>query len=569
MKKKSRSIIIPAFALGLALLYLLAVRRKAGIYFDTNDDRILTEILAGVISHRPEAHTVYMNSLLAFPISALYRISVNIPWYGGCLILFHWAAYGFMLESACSRCRSVIEFLMVTLTFVMLFFSGMCLLAQIQYTSTSALLAIAGYVCLTLNRDCAKGTLYFILFELLSILLRQDAMLMIQPYGLALCLGLILTKAGWNLREKIKAFGGLLLIVLSLYFLCVSANLLLYHGTPWKDYKQSTKMVEELFDYHGTPKYSDVKDILDRYQVSESAYLSYCTGTVMNWDISVECAKELAFYAKEHETGRRSGRDVANALIRHFFQENHWDMNKLAWMTTLMLLLYYIICKKFYLVLPVLGLSTARTLIWSYLLWRGRHPNRVILPLFVCETAFVLTLFLYDFTETVPRKGRKTLFPKLLLLLGCVLFCRSGFLAGKAQYYYTAKENAGKQAFMNGMWELQEYCSTHPDNKYLIESLSLSYYTGSALEPRTALPRNSIVTGCWYSNSPPMRRRLKNYLDGAEEISLILYQDGSYENHPVVRYISELCSSPPIWTEDLTLSHGGRYTVYRYELPGK
>lgn len=567
MKEKSRSILLPAFAFGLALLYILAVRRKAGIYFDTNDDRILTEILAGVISDRPDAHTVYMNSLLALPLSGLYRITRNIPWYGGCLILFHGAAYGFMLESACSRCRRVIEFLMVTLSFVMLFFSGVCLLAQIQYTSTSALLAIAGYVCLVLDRNRAKGTLCFILFELFAVLLRQDAMFMIQPYGLALCLGLILTGMGQNLKDKLKAFAGLLFIILSLCFLSISANFLFYPGRDWKDYNDSIKMVEELFDYHGTPEYADVKDILDKYHVSEAAYLSYCAGTVMNWDISVECARELAAYAGEHETGERTGRDVANALRNHFFQENHWDMNKMAWLATALLLVYSVVCGKFYLLLPVAGLGAARSVIWGYLLWRGRHPNRVILPLFVCETAFILTLFLYDSTGAIPRRNKNAFLPRLLLILSCALFCRSGFLAGKAQYYYTAKENSGKQEFMNGMWELQDYCHSHPDQKFLIESLSLSYYTGSALEPRTALPRNNIVTGCWYSNSPPMRRRLQNYLDGAKEINLILCQDGRYESHPVARYFSELCSSPPIWTDEFTLSHGGKYTVYRYELP--
>ena len=54
----------------------------------------------------------------------------------------------------------------------------------IQYTSTAALLAMAGYACLIMHSDERKGIIIFGIFEMLAFLLRSDSMLMIQPFGI-------------------------------------------------------------------------------------------------------------------------------------------------------------------------------------------------------------------------------------------------------------------------------------------------------------------------------------------------------------------------------------------------
>lgn len=58
---------------GIVLVMIAAVYFRAGIYFDTNDDRFLSEILSGVYGEHPEPHTIYMNYLLSLPLTALYK----------------------------------------------------------------------------------------------------------------------------------------------------------------------------------------------------------------------------------------------------------------------------------------------------------------------------------------------------------------------------------------------------------------------------------------------------------------------------------------------------------------
>lgn len=140
------------------------------------------------------------------------------------------------------------------------------------------------------------------------------------------------------------------------------------------------------------------------------------------------------------------------------------------------------------------------------------------------------------------------------------------YQSGKQQYYYVASENRGKLTFMEGMYEIQDYCREHPENRYIMESVSASYYTGSALDARLAQSRNSVTSGCWYSNSPSMRAKLREYLGGAEELYLIIYQDGSESGHPAVRYLEEACGSGAQRTDEITTSHGGTYTIYHFEI---
>ena len=59
-KEKERAYQLARFGIsvGIAAAMLLAVYFRAGIYFESNDDRHITEILSGAFGGRPDAHTV-------------------------------------------------------------------------------------------------------------------------------------------------------------------------------------------------------------------------------------------------------------------------------------------------------------------------------------------------------------------------------------------------------------------------------------------------------------------------------------------------------------------------------
>lgn len=84
---------------------------------------------------------------------------------------------------------------------------------------------------------------------------------------------------------------------------------------------------------------------------------------------------------------------------------------------------------------PLAGLGMARTVVWSYLFYRGRVLPRVTYPLIFCESVLLLALLV---KSGCPRRRRWIrLFD---LCLACV-FLLLGYGAGQAQYRYVKAEN--------------------------------------------------------------------------------------------------------------------------------
>ena len=77
--------------------------------------------------------------------------------------------------------RKTAECFILTGVMICWVFSNLYLLSAVQFTSTAALMAGAGYACLILHGNQGKKT--FFGFELLAFLLRPQAMLMIQLIG--------------------------------------------------------------------------------------------------------------------------------------------------------------------------------------------------------------------------------------------------------------------------------------------------------------------------------------------------------------------------------------------------
>ena len=51
---------------------------KYGVCFETNDDRIFSEIFSGVLTGQPSAYGIYINYLLGKLISSLFSLS-SVP----------------------------------------------------------------------------------------------------------------------------------------------------------------------------------------------------------------------------------------------------------------------------------------------------------------------------------------------------------------------------------------------------------------------------------------------------------------------------------------------------------
>jgi hypothetical protein len=557
--------IVPAAL--FSALFIFLVWYKSGIYFETNDDRYIASILSGVITGSPNAHVYHINFLLSFPVSVLYRISNIIPWYGLMLIGFQWVSYMGILNSIYARCINYVQMAAGTLMTGMFCLSYYYMLGELEFTSTAMLLAMSGYFVLIMYRDnnTGKAPVLFFLFELSALLLRSQAMLIVQPMGAAVWIGLNIP---WNKKDAIRKAGDIasaFVVLAGVLFVSICGNAAGgYYGTDWRLYKEYNDYRVELFDYYGKPDYDSVKAVLDKYRVSEAQYNAYLEYTVINDYITNECEKELTEYVSKDERNRIS--EALEGVKSLYLEDYQWNINRFSMCAFIILVILTIVYRRFKLLLPGIGLVAAQVFTWSVLFYRGRVLMRVTVPVFACSALLCMALII----ECVSRNDKSEILSSgmkkqnIVVAVCCVILIFTGFSSARQQYRYIHEANEGQSIFMEGMREIIAYCEAHGDNRYILESVSMGNYHGSALESGIYHPSNYVFSGGWFSNMPDVRKRMETYLNETEDMYLIIYSDGNEAEHPSVKYLEEYMGKSAECVDTIVTSPGGTYTVYRF-----
>lgn len=542
------------------LVLVLLVLKKCGIYFETNDDRILTEIMSGNLALKPDGHTVYISPVLAAPISWLYGITLNIPWHGCLLIGLHILLYVSLLRGLLADSRQRIGGAIAFVVMGCLFLVNIGMLGQIQYTSTAALVAGYGYAVLLLREEDEKGALvWFVIMELLACLLRDQSMLMIQPIGMTVYGAWILVKPELKLPRKIRKMALAVCAVVGVLLIHYLGDAVAYHSADWKDYLRANKALEQIFDYGEKPSAEEIADILEKYDVTFAEYNGYINSTVMEGVLPTECLEEIAAYCAVSRGKMFSFGSFLKDQSEGYLYQDFRGVNKVALTLWAILFLSCLVGRQWRPLVPAAGLMVARIGVWMILQYGGRMPQRVSYPLFACEI-LMLTVLIW---KSAASQTKLQIGMAVLMLLW---FGVEAFSCGRTQYRYVSEINRGQEAFFEGMAELQDYCARNPERQYYVEAVSLSYYSGSALETESYKERDFMVTGYWYSASPTMNAKLKQFQQEREEgIYLIIYESGNQLTHPAVEFFAERTASEPVQADQFTLSHGGSYVVYYFE----
>ncbi|MCD7842016.1 MAG: hypothetical protein LUG56_06045 [Lachnospiraceae bacterium] len=149
-------------AAGMTAFFTVMILAGVGVCFETNDDRIFVEFLSGSLTGSPDAHAIYLNYLLSWPLMVLYRVTPSVPWYGLFLIASHCTALFLILRNILAVLETKEGTIRGIFLCVGLLLADIYLFSQIQFTSTAALLAIAGYSCVLSGRRDLKRLLLFL-----------------------------------------------------------------------------------------------------------------------------------------------------------------------------------------------------------------------------------------------------------------------------------------------------------------------------------------------------------------------------------------------------------------------
>lgn len=594
MIKKHKNLI---FSITISFLWICLISMTTGIYFETNDDRLFSEIFSGAMTGAPEFRSYYIHPFLGLIITLFYRITTVLPWYGLFLILFQWICHASFTYSVLSRYektrKKLVAFSLLTA------YCGICFtfLAHIQFTSTAALLAITGYVCLFLSLDMSSsdmsvsvgndsaGLLFFIM-QLLSYLLRSDSMLMIQPYGIAMLAALLLCQflrshSRETRRILFRFFCRILLGILLLILLGKTTHFLFHHGEGWTEYEKINQGVTEITDYSRIPDYTEVKSILEKYEVSEKQYQAFFQYAMIEPNLSGDCLLEVAEYAKTMHP-ETSIQQVLSGIRESYFNPEYYSTGKLAIVLWFLAISAVLLSGNYLSLLPLAGLFLSRTVIWGYLIYRGRTPFRVIYPLWVAEILLLMIVLCLELAEAYSQKRDTSseVDPKsskyaseyskrakytivLCQFLFCLLILGSLWIL-KKQYTIIKPQNQSDKIYNAGFADLIAYCDNHPENHYFLDAGTLLYYRGSAYAAKPFHPRNSLITGCWYSGAPVLYDHIAEYAPQNMDIYLIVSPDLVYQKEAVLAYFEEWRNAKAVYEESFTVSNGGTYEVYAF-----
>lgn len=557
MKRRKKLFVAEA----IALLYVIVNFLYLGIFFETNDDRYISEILSGIISVEPEGHAIHLNYLLSSLLAFLYRLSNKVPWYGGCLVLFHWQSYAFLLDCFLEQCETIKGRVAAALASLLLFTAHICILAQIQFTSTAILMATTGYVCLILQKDKDRKVGTFIVFELLAFLLRGESMLVVQPFGMAVFIGIILLEKEMAFKVRIRKSVGVMAVLGLIIFIGTCGNLAGYHSEEWREYQRYQHARVQLFDFYGVPQYEDVEDILESYHVTREQYIGFSNYVVMDKDIPAECLEELVNHVQQKTHRSIYPAELIKKRISLGIQSGSWSVNRLSTLLILTAIVFLALRKEYCLLLPLACMGVADVVAWGYLLTEGRMPRRVVMPLFLTETLLLISLMLWARKRKEGTLWHKTAGAGMGMLL-CV-FCV--YIIAQ-EYPEVRRLNQSQKVYFEGMYELQNYCNDNPSNRYLIDANSQSYYTGSAFETEIYRERNSLITGCWYSTSPSMEKKIEEYFsDCSNGFYFIIMDDGNVSSSPAMQYMTARQGCEPELAASLEVSNGLRYNIYYFK----
>lgn len=597
MNKKYR---IP-LALAMAVIWLFFIYRTAGIFFETNDDRIITEILSGAMTGFPEAHTYYVGCFLGILLSSLYRLTTAVPWYGGMLVLFEFTCCFLIADAFLSRCRHKKDCLFAFIFIMLIYAASFYIVAGIQFTSTAAMLAVTGYVCFLLYPGKKARCFIFFLLEFLSFQLRSNAMFMIQPMGFAVLIGLCFidhklplfscllpepsftalseSPSGFSIgrRKWFRKCFPLLeagIILLAILMIGKGSHYIFYSSPGWKEYEKINDAVTEITDYAAIPDYTEVENILSKYNVTQKQYSAFLQYAMIEENLSGDCLLEVAEVAHAQNLPP-SFSQVLGQFLTAYTSWEHWNLNLMlmaAWTVIIILILSQ---KAFGLLIPLAGLFFSRTVLWLFLLYEGRFPPRVMVPLYLGEILFLFCLFFQAVLAGQPAKGdsaenpyhkSRNFFNKYFPFLLVIMLLPCGAKTFKNQYLDISKRNTSESIYFMGMQDMISYCNNQPEKRYFIDASTLIYYCGSAFETKIYGRRNGVITGCWYSGAPVLYQYEKDYFAGCDTICLVTSSDMEMQSAMVIDYLEECLETTAYLEDTFTVSNGGKYLVYAFSL---
>ena len=511
-------------AVGYPLFLIVILRCITPFVYAIIDDRSMMEILSGQYLGHPDPHAIFLGYWYSLILTEMYRISRHVDWYALFFLMIQWGCMSLILYRVLGQTEDrKIQDQRVALTMVIFFLVGLQTMTQLTFTTTAAAVAVTMlYWYVTSGKIGGKQFAILFLLCFLTQQIRSEIFLMVIPVSVLF----------WLIRmcrRKIRKIGrweaSLPVLIVVTIVIAFLGNVVGYGSTEWKAYGQYNQHRSEVYDYpdYTFPPYEEAKDLYAAAGIDTKSRAR----TLINYDYTADDQITLDFfehyieiYQQIHPSGQtkigrlvESAKSYINGVISGRFQLVHS-----VGMTLFLILLILDIWKHRWMQsIETALLIGIQIVLWLYLLYKGRVPERVIYSMNLLLGTIVLLAWREHFHaigEQIPdgfkKKGMTLL---LLILLG------AGAVYGKN----IRTQNLAISKRCEDVEQLKAFCAEHPENFYFNDVTTMAFTTWDV-----KLWRNKIYTmnymslGDWMSFSPLWKEKLEQ--QGITSVREALYQ---------------------------------------------
>ncbi len=508
----------------IAVLFTFALIVLTGIFFDfyynLNDDMLMKDIVSGLYTGMPDGHNIQMLYPLSFLLSIPYHFTRVVSWYGIFFFLSNYGCIFLVVRRIVYRSRSRLS--IIGLAALGSFFLGAFFLWDlifVQYTVSSAILGSTAIFLFYTNEtskqfmtplEFVRSNLPSILLVILAFCVRSEMLLLLTPF-----IGVVgIVK--WSEEERPltllnfkKYFSVIGLMAAGMLFGFI-INYAAYSSQEWKEFNSFFDQRTQLYDFQKIPPYSGNEDFYESLGVRESQQKlleNYNFG--LDETIDASMMGEVASYAASIRTLSIQQRitEAVKGYYRLLIKEwklPEWDL--LIFGLYVLGFIAAVVYRKYRKLFAYLMLFFVRSVIWIYLIYGERLPDRLTHSVYLAE-ALILSAFLIMTTTQKDQersKVRKAFQYIMFLIIAfiCLLNLRPGI--GNINSEIERRES------INPEYEsLKEYCAEHETSYYFLDVYSIVAYTEKIFETNTILIKNYDYMGGWGCKSPLYYDKLK------------------------------------------------------------
>ncbi len=453
--------------IGMTTLLFLFVMGRFELLLDI-DDVGLRNILSGIYTGQPDAHTFFIYYLLAKMLSLLYLYMPDGYWYVWFLLAANYGSLVLILYRTVCRVKSHQKLVLFAelLVFAILWIRNLIMPEWTVSAGIMSATAIFWYATIpeeTQKKHILGEYLIPLVLLVLAFNLRSSVAEMAIPFAMIVFLAKIY-KGRWDKKNLWKKEFIFLLTCMLAVGVSILVNYLAYSSEEWKEQKKFSTYRANMIDRYGYPDYDEYEELYSENNISKEMYesirydynfLMAGKGILTSDDLKeLSEQAELSFY-EEHPFGEW----LQECFLKRW-KEARGDTYRIYSIVFYAGMLVGAICawkrKDKIKLLLIVGTIFIYEFFWIYLYYKNRMLWRVGCSLNILALA-VMIAFLWD-EQYVQRfiLRKKTILP---IIFTCSLLLGSSLSAAQR-----TNETEVSNAYL--LQDTKRYCEQHKENVY-------------------------------------------------------------------------------------------------------